>query len=104
MQLNKVVIHQFIHTSFSRYILEVCYPYIFRSDSGLTAQQRFDMMGRADPSRGRHEFGQPFDAGNRSHPQVLPSSSQPSLPDNRRSRTPGPEHMRAPPDRSTDDR
>lgn len=60
------------------------------------------MMGRSDLPRGRNEFGLPLDAGNRSHPQVLPSSNH--QPDSRRSRTPGPEHMRAPPDRSTDDR
>ena len=61
--------------------------HIYRTDGNtMTAQQRFNMMAA---SRSEHN--------SRSH-----STSQPS--EHRRSRTPGPEHMRAPPDRSTDDR
>lgn len=48
------------------------------------------MMGRA-PQRSTNDYND--------HP-INPHSQ----PDSRRSRTPGPEHIRSPPERSTDDR
>lgn len=55
------------------------------------------MMSRGDAAR-----RQAPDSPNRSHILNQQPAQQPM--DNRRSRTPGPEHMRAPPERSTDDR
>ncbi|XP_067928192.1 membrane-associated guanylate kinase, WW and PDZ domain-containing protein 2-like isoform X2 [Watersipora subatra] len=62
-------------------------PSKYRMDSNLTPEQRFDMMA----------VSQRVEHNSRSH-------STSSHPHERRSRTPGPEHMRSPPDRSTDDR
>lgn len=61
----------------------------FRSDSALTAQQRFDMFAPNHPGLHANQTGSP---------------TRTQQPTDRRSRTPGPEHMRAPPERSTDDR
>lgn len=86
------------------WLLPACCRQCHRNETagGMTAQQRFDKMTSASGARSelkRHSS----ETNGRAHSGISSHSHQPPM-ETRRSRTPGPEHMRAPPDRSTDDR